>query len=161
MADEDLKTEAAAKTEMGQSIGDVMALSDGQIAMTAHNNQDGTWAVTLGPGGPILEDGLHRDEALAIVGGGTGPYRDQIRNRQELAAADRRENLEANATAHVNEHALDSDRDLGLVDEKGRPILPEEPEPVRVKAVKGGASNPQNARAKNGEEAAPNTRARP
>ena len=70
----------------------ISAPLDGQIALTAHNNGDGTWAVKRGPDGPILKDGLAREQALAIVGGATGPYEPE--GEQEAAAAKQRAALE-------------------------------------------------------------------
>lgn len=73
-------------------ITDPSAPADGQIALTAHNNGDGTWSVTRGPGGTVLRDGLPREKALAIVGGATGPY--EPTNEQEAVAASERAELE-------------------------------------------------------------------
>jgi hypothetical protein len=71
---------------------DIIAPSDGQIALTAHNDGDGTWSVLRGPGGTVLESGLAREAALAIVGGETGPY--SPRTEQGEKAADHRRHLE-------------------------------------------------------------------
>lgn len=68
------------------------APTDGQIALTAHNNGDGTWSVKRGPTGPVLRNGLPREEALAIVGGATGPY--EPANTQEAIAASKRAAIE-------------------------------------------------------------------
>lgn len=50
---------------------EIVAPSGGQIALTAHNNEDGTWSVTRGPGGIVLADGLPREVALGVVGAPT------------------------------------------------------------------------------------------
>lgn len=66
----------------------ISAPLDGQIALTAHNNGDGTWSVKRGPDGPVLQDGLAREKALAIVGGATGPH-EPVGEQEEQAAAER------------------------------------------------------------------------
>ena len=66
----------------------ISAPLDGQIALTAHNNGDGTWSVKRGPDGPVLQDGLAREKALAIVGGATGPH-EPVGEQEEQAAAGR------------------------------------------------------------------------
>lgn len=80
---------------------EIAAPSGGQIALTAHNNGDGTWAVTRGPGGTILADGLAKEQAIAIVGAptdGTEP-----RDKQEAWAIEARRELEEKAAdAEVN-----------------------------------------------------------
>jgi hypothetical protein len=140
-----------AAKEAAALIGDVTKVTDGQIALTAHNNGDGTWSVTLGPGGVILEDGLPREKALAIVGAKTYPY--EPGNKREQEAAELREEVEERASKVANEDASKSDFELGLVDKKGRRILPDEPEQRRAPGAggrRGAANNPQS-RAKNGE----------
>lgn len=114
-------------------IGDVFALSDGQPAFSARNEGDGTWSVRLGPGGPILEEGLPMEKALAIVGAPTWPY--QPSTKAELVQTEHREALEVAASDHVNAEALKSDKDLGLVDERGRDVLKDEADPVRIKSA--------------------------
>lgn len=82
----------APETDAGSAPLPPSAPSDGQIALTAHNNGDGTWSVKRGPNGPVLETGLPRERAFAIVGGLTGPY--EPSNAQEAAAAEHRAALE-------------------------------------------------------------------
>jgi hypothetical protein len=139
-------------------IGDVTKLEDGQIALSARNEGDGTWSVRLGPGGPVLYEGLPMEKALAIVGAPTGPH--VPLNRQEADAAEEREGAEEAASEYVNAEALKSDKELGIVDARGRPVFADEPEPVRLKAKRrrssdgargaGRASERQNGRSGNG-----------
>lgn len=98
---------------------------DGQIALTAFNNGDGTWAVKRGPSGPVLRDGLAREEALAIVGGLTGPYSPS--NVQEAVAAGKRAEIERQeaereaATSGLSDAEVSADTsepsDAGLAEE--------------------------------------------
>lgn len=122
-----------AETKTEEAIGDVLQLTDGQIALSARNEGDGTWSVRVGPGGPVVEDGLAYEEAVAIVGAPTGPYTPG--NRAEVVAAARRRKAEEAARKHVNAEAMKSDVDLGLVDEDGVPTFEDEPEPVRLGAA--------------------------
>lgn len=89
----------------------ISAPSDGQIALTAHNNGDGTWSVKRGPNGPVLRDGLPREKALAIVGGATGPYEPE--NEQEAVAAAERAEIEAQEAAREEREVFASDADAG------------------------------------------------
>ena len=122
----------------------ISAPSDGQIALTAHNNGDGTWSVKRGPNGPVLRDGLPREKALAIVGGATGPYEPE--NEQEaIAAADRAE-IEAQEARREETEIFASDADTGeplkvgrasdaaLADENAK--LREENEALKVQVAK-------------------------
>lgn len=86
---------------------DISAPADGQIALTAHNNGDGTWSVTRGPKGVVLADGLAREKAIAIVGGATGPYAPE--NEQEAAIAAERAKIEEKAAKVTNEAAAKAD----------------------------------------------------
>lgn len=145
---------AAPAEEAGTApVGDVTKVTDGQIALTAHNNGDGTWSVTLGPGGVILEDGLPREKALAIVGAPTGPYEPQT--DQEAQAAEWRAAVEQRARDYANAEAAKSDKDLGLVDAAGKTVRAKQPEQPSVAPSAGarkGAANTENAKAKNGGE---------
>lgn len=90
----------------------ISAPLDGQIALTAHNNGDGTWAVKRGPDGPILKDGLPREQALAIVGGATGPYEPE--NEQEADAAAQRAVLEQREAEREERDLFAPDPDASL-----------------------------------------------
>lgn len=90
----------------------ISAPLDGQIALTAHNNGDGTWAVKRGPDGPILKNGLPREQALAIVGGATGPYEPE--NEQEAAAAAQRAVLEKKEAKREERDLFAPDADASL-----------------------------------------------
>lgn len=117
----------------------ISAPEGGQIALTAHNNGDGTWSVTRGPGGAVLRDGLPREKALAIVGGSTGPYEPE--NDQEAEAADERRAVEAEAAAIEEKEAFKPD--------EAKPA-PKKGASSNVKAV--GNAGEGGAKAKNGGE---------
>jgi hypothetical protein len=89
------------------------AVSGGQIALTAHNNGDGTWSVMQGPGGPVVKDGISREEAYAIVGAPTGPY--EPKNKDERRDADKRVEVEQGILDESAGTALQSDEELGTV----------------------------------------------
>lgn len=89
---------------------DIIAPSDGQIALTAHNDGDGTWSVLRGPGGVVLESGLPKERALAIVGGETGPYSPQTEQGQD--AADHRRALEEQVAEHEVQAIFQSDEEI-------------------------------------------------
>lgn len=99
----------AANTDQGQRP--ISAPSDGQIALTAHNNGDGTWSVKRGPDGPVLQDGLPREKALAIVGAPTGPY--EPATEQEATAAEERKALEAKEAKREEKEIFASDDEAG------------------------------------------------
>jgi hypothetical protein len=89
----------------------ISAPLDGQIALTAHNNGNGTWAVKRGPDGPILKDGLAREEALAIVGAPTGPHEpDTV---EEETAAQKRSALEKKEAKREATEIFQSDAEAG------------------------------------------------
>lgn len=143
----------AANKDDAAPVGDVTKVSDGQIALSARNEGDGTWSVRLGPGGPILMDGLPREKALGIVGAPTAPYEPANKAEQELA--DLREQCEQAAAEYANAEAAKSDEDVGLTDSKGRRRFDDEPEAVRVGPAAGarkGAANTAGAKGKNGGE---------
>lgn len=75
--------------------------------MTARNSQDGTWAITRGPGGEVLESGLKRDEALAIIGAPASPMDPD--NHLEVALVARRKKIEARAAEATNAVAFEAD----------------------------------------------------
>lgn len=132
-------------------VGDVTKVSDGQIALSARNEGDGTWSVRLGPGGPILMDKLPRERALGIVGAPTGPY--EPVNKQEQELADLRAQCEEAASVYANEEASKSDEDAGLVDSRGRKKFADEPEAVRIGPAAGArkaAANTEGGKAGNG-----------
>lgn len=89
---------------------DIIQPSDGQIALTAHNDGDGTWSVLRGPGGVVLESGLPKEAALAIVGGETGPY--TPRTEQGQKAADYRRKLEEECADREVEAIFQSDEEV-------------------------------------------------
>jgi len=89
---------------------DIIAPTDGQIALTAHNDGDGTWSVLRGPGGRVLESGLPMERALAIVGGETGPYTPRTEQGQD--AADHRRALEEDTAEFEVEAIFQSDDDI-------------------------------------------------
>lgn len=122
-----------------KQVTDVSAPADGQIALTAHNNGDGTWSVTRGPKGAVLQDGLPREKALAIVGGATGPY--EPMNEQEAKAGEERAALEAKAADITNAEAEKAD-------EPGT-VKTVRPGVDTVKAV--GAAGTGGGKAKNGD----------
>jgi hypothetical protein len=99
----------AAATDHGSQP--ISGPSDGQIALTAHNNGDGTWSVKRGPNGPVLRDGLPREKALAIVGGATGPYEPE--SEQEAVAAADRADIEAEEAAREETDLFKSDAEVG------------------------------------------------
>ena len=135
-------------------VGNVAEVTGGQIALSARNEGDGTWSVRLGPGGPILMDGLPREKALGIVGAPTAPY--EPVNRQEAELADLREQCEQAASAYANAEAVKSDKEAGLTDERGRRRFDDEPEQVRIGPAAGarkGAARTEGGKAGNGGEA--------
>jgi hypothetical protein len=90
----------AAEADAGSASNqptDVSAPTDGQIALTARNNGDGTWAVKRGPTGAVLLDGIAHERALAIVGAGP----DSITELDRAAYADR-QRLEAKSAEITN-----------------------------------------------------------
>lgn len=89
----------------------VSAPLDGQIALTAHNNGNGTWAVKRGPDGPILKDGLAREEALAIVGAPTGPHEPDT--AEEETAAQKRAALEKKEAKREAIEIFQADAEVG------------------------------------------------
>ena len=89
----------------------ISAPLDGQIALTAHNNGNGTWAVKRGPDGPILKDGLAREEALAIVGAPTGPHEPDT--AEEETAAQKRSALEKKEAKREATEIFQSDAEAG------------------------------------------------
>lgn len=89
-------------------------IQDGQIALTARNNGDGTWAVTAGPGGKVLHDGLPREKAIAIVGAPTGPYSPATVGEGKLA--DERLEVEQQLVDETHGTSLITDEDAGAVD---------------------------------------------
>lgn len=101
---------AALAANADQGSQPISAPDGGQIALTAHNDGDGTWSVTRGPGGAVLRSGLPREKALAIVGGATVSYEPQ--NEQEQTAADERKTVEAEAAKVEEAEMLKSDEDL-------------------------------------------------
>jgi hypothetical protein len=111
----------AADTDAGseptEGAGGIVALpnaamvSDGQIALTARNNGDGTWAVTAGPGGEIRHHGLAKEEAIAIVGAPTGPYTPDT--HQDAVAADKRVDAEQRLVNAAATGALEPDENGG------------------------------------------------
>ena len=134
----------AANTDQGAEAfdpgkTDISAPEGGQIALTAHNNQDGTWAITRGPGGDVLEDDLQRDEALAIVGAPASPLDPD--NAQEVELVERRKQIEARAAELTNAAAFE----------------PDAPDAPRAHQIGGpdtfspSADNPDNGRAGNGD----------
>lgn len=152
----------AANTDQGQasdeSIPDagviatnVADVSGGQIALSARNEGDGTWSVRLGPGGPILMDGLPQEKALGIVGAPTAPYEPASQREQDLA--DLREKCEEAAKAYANAEATKSDEEAGITGKNGRRKFADEPADVRIGPAAGArksASNTDNAKSKNG-----------
>lgn len=129
-------------------IGDVMQLSDGQVALSARNEGDGTWSVRAGPGGPVLYEGLPMEKALAIVGAPTGPH--VPLNKQEAENAEMREDAEEALREFANKDALASDEELGLTDARGRPVFKDEPDPVRLKPAAGARKGARASAMKNG-----------
>ena len=102
----------AANTDHGSELegfsrSDPSAPAGGQIALTARNSQDGTWAITRGPGGEVLESGLQRDEALAIIGAPASPMDPD--NHLEVALVARRKGIEARAADATNAVAFEAD----------------------------------------------------
>ncbi len=144
----------AANTDQGSEAAprgkeDISAPTDGQIALTAHNNQDGTWAITRGPGGDVLEDGLQRDEAMAIVGAPSTPT--DPANAQEVELVERRREIEARAADVTNAKAFEPDAtDAPRAHQIGGPDVVTSPS----------ADNPENGRAGNGDLAAENAKLR-
>lgn len=104
----------AAAADSGAEDKPISAPLDGQIALTAHNNGDGTWSVKRGPDGPILKDGLAREKALAIVGGATGPYEPQ--NDQEAEAAKQRAAIEMKEAKREERDLFAPDADASLAE---------------------------------------------
>lgn len=100
--------------ENDQGARPISAPSDGQIALTAHNDGDGTWSVIRGPGGPVLRSGLAREQAFAIVGGATGPYDPE--NEQEAQAAEQRAQIEAEEAEREATEVFQSDEEAGSPD---------------------------------------------
>ncbi len=94
--------------------------SDSQPAMTAHNNGDGTWSVTEGPNGTVLQDGLHRDQALAIVGGKTGAHKPK--DEQERRATNDRVDLEQKLFNNAAKDQLQTDGEAGAIPEHQRDL---------------------------------------
>jgi hypothetical protein len=90
---------------------DIATPAGGQIALTAYNNGDGTWSVKRGPNGAVLQDGLPREQALAIVGGATGPY--EPSTPQEAGIAEQRAELEKKAADIEVEGMFRSDAEVG------------------------------------------------
>jgi len=89
----------------------ISAPLDGQIALTAHNNGDGTWAVKRGPDGPILKDGISREEALAIVGAPTGPHDPDT--DEDATAAGKRAALEKKEAKREASEIFQTDAEAG------------------------------------------------
>ncbi|WP_295198731.1 hypothetical protein [uncultured Brevundimonas sp.] len=89
----------------------ISAPLDGQIALTAYNNGDGTWSVRRGPDGPVLKDGLPREEALAIVGAPTGPY--EPATEVEAVAAEKRSEIEQAEVVREEAEVFKSDEEVG------------------------------------------------
>lgn len=144
----------AANTDQGSAsepdapltgTADVSAPEGGQIALTARNNQDGTWAITRGPGGDVLETGLQRDEALAIVGAPSRPIDPD--NEEEVELVERRRQVEARAAEITNAKAFEPD-----APEAPRAHQIGGPDPV----ISASADNPENGRAGNGDLASEN-----
>lgn len=138
----------AANTDQGSStsdtgIGDLSAPVGGQIALTARKNQDGTFSITRGPDGEVLEAGLRRDEALAIVGAPSHPL--DPGNRAEVDIVERRMAIEARAAEVTNAKAFEPD-------------APEAPRAHQIGGpdISASADNPENGRAGNGNLASEN-----
>jgi len=101
-------------TTMREAIPNPVIIQDGQIALTARNNGDGTWAVTAGPGGKVLRDGLAREQAIAIVGAPTGPYDPATVGEGKLA--DQRLDVEQQLVDETHGTTLVTDEEAGAVD---------------------------------------------
>ena len=95
---------------------EIAAPSGGQIALTAHNNGDGTWAVTRGPGGTILADGMAKEQAIAIVGAPTDGS--EPRDKQEAWAIEARRELEEKAADAEVEGMFVSDAEQAKADKE-------------------------------------------
>lgn len=95
---------------------EIAAPSGGQIALTAHNNGDGTWAVTRGPGGTVLADGMAKEQAIAIVGAPTDGS--EPRDKQEAWAIQARRELEEKAADAEVEGMFVSDAEQAKADKE-------------------------------------------
>lgn len=93
---------------------EIVQPSGGQIALTAHNDGDGTWSVTRGPGGTVLAEGLAKEEAVAIVGAPTDGS--EPKNEQERRAIEARRDLEEAAADAEVEGMFKSDAEVSAED---------------------------------------------
>lgn len=101
----------AAKAPADQTTAlDIVAPSGGQLALTAHNNMDGTWSVTRGPGGAVLRDGLAKEQAIAIVGAPTNG--ETPANQQEEWAAKQRLEIEQETAERELDVMFKSDKEI-------------------------------------------------
>lgn len=113
-ANEKLFQDTASAKAPATTALDIVAPSGGQLALTAHNDFDGTWSITRGPGGSVLRSGLPKEQALAIVGAPTGS--EKPANEQEAWAAEQRRELEEATAEHELKTMFKSDAELSADD---------------------------------------------
>ena len=123
---------------------DLSAPIDGQIALSAFNNGDGTWAVKRGPTGEVLQDGLPREKALAIVGAPTGPYNPA--DDREAAVGEERAKLEQKAAVSVE----DAEQKDAPGQKTGAQLVSGMAKPDPAAGARKGAANTENGKAGNG-----------